>query len=421
MKNPAIRVGRTVAGITAAAPRNVRPPRPYTRGAPARGIVPSPVRGTNPIPEFAPGSRHPPPVTQTPTTTGTGVTTTSGGFLPGAPASGDLPDIYKPPVVKNWGKATAAQLAQAALAPQYASLYQEQHQAELMAGQQQAAITSYGLDLAKILGTAGPGGQMPTLGPNYAASLTAANQRNFAYQQFLYQTKVADDHAKIAAQYPTLLNQFRAQQEGEKLKWAAFNFQKLVAGQAYHLNLAKTQAYNKATNARLTQSGQRIQQSGQRLNLSRQQYNLSVAKAQRSADQWNAEQATKANTIDLEKSKAAGQWVNAQGQSITNVPFKNPPPPYYKPTKGNKKAAGGITPYQKTEIFDGAVTLATHLNDTRDITKNPGGHAVGGREAYRRVRFYLKARYPNLKTGQLNQLTQAALVSGGYPKAPRHF
>ena len=399
MRNPAIGVGRSVARVAVRRPSVLHSPgRPYTR----RPYVAQP-----PV-------DAPPPTTQTPTTTSTGVTATSGGFMPGAPASTDIPAIYQPPKIKNWRKATPAQLAQASLAPQYASLAAQQHQAQLMSGQQLTAINSYGLDLAKILGTAGPGGQMPTLGPNYAASLTAANQRNFAYQQFLYQTKVADDHAKIAAQYPTLLNQFRAQQEGEKLKWAAFRYQQLVGNRAYGIDTQKMNAYNQATNARISQSGQRIQ-------LERDRLKTTIGK-------FNAQQTTDANKIDWRGSIIAGRAVNASGTplnvGISNSRFKA------AQSKGSPstKAGGGISPYQKTEIFDGAVTLATHLNDTRnpsDLSQpninNPGGRAIQGREAYKRVRFYLKARYPNLKPAQLNQLTQAALVSGGYPKAPRHF
>src|SRR6266542_2908457 len=125
-----------------------------------------------------------PPITQTPTITGTGVTTTSGGMMPGAPETG-LPAAYQMPKVKNWAKASPAQLAQAMLAPQYASLYAQQHQSQLIAGQQRSAITSYGAELAKILGEAGPSGIKGTLPPEYAAALTMADLRQFAYTQFL--------------------------------------------------------------------------------------------------------------------------------------------------------------------------------------------------------------------------------------------
>ncbi len=332
-------VGNVARAAARAAPK-YKPPRPANKTIhPSRPYpVKRPSLASRPISSGLLSSFFNRPQTQTPTITGTGNTTTTGGDFPGAPdvpVSG-MPPAWQAPKIKNWAKATPEQIAQAMLAPQYASVYQQQHQDQLFAGQQQAAIAGFGGALAKILGEAGPGGVKGTLGPDFAAALSMQAMRNFAYQQFVTSQKYADEYAKIAAQYPSYVTQAlanqaqqKAQADEMKLKWASFNLQKTMAVQQYGLNVAKTKAYNQATNVRLMQSQQRI-------GLSKKQYQLSVAKAKRSAAEWNAEQSIKANTIDMDKSKAAGKWVNSQGQIIKNVPFKNPPPPYYKPSAGSK-------------------------------------------------------------------------------------
>ncbi len=326
--NPYGNVARSVARVgVGKAPRAVRA-RPYR--------APKVVRPPRPPRLVKPPATPPAPTTQTPTLSGTGVTTTSGGQIPGAPDNTGMPAAWQAPKIKNWNKATAAQIAQSMLAPQYASLYAAQHQDQLMAGQQQAAITGMGAELAKILGQAGPNGVKATLPPEYAAALAMQNLRHFAYQQFLTTQKYADDAAKIAAQYPTYLKQMWDQ----KFKQANFQFQKLVATQTYHLNTQKANAYNAATGARL-------QQSQARINLSRQQYNLAVAKANQSAAQYNLTRQDKLGKIDLQLSKAAGKWVNSNNQVLKNVPFKNPPPPYYKP---NQKKPGQGQPPQPGSI-----------------------------------------------------------------------
>ncbi len=376
------RVGRGRTAINVRA----KPPRPY----PTRNAAPKPLR----------------PTTQTPTISSTGVTTTSQGNMPGAPGSPDT-SVYSVPKVKNWAKATPAQIAQSMLAPQYASLAAQQHQSAAQAKEQQAAIQSYGLDLAKILGTAGPGGSLPTIGPNYAAALSMDALRHFAYNQAQESAKFADEYAKIAAQYPTYLNQILAQKADDQRKDDAFALQKLVAYQTYHLNVQKTKSYDARAKALTAQGNQRISIAKFSAITSRKNAQLAVAK-------WNQSVTMDANKIDLRLSQARKRYVNAQGNPIPALKGQKPPP-YYKPgSPGSPKGGGGLTPNERASILDKATNRATQMYSTLDPIENVGGHKVMRPEAYRNIRRYLHLQFPKMKAAQLNALTEDALTAAGY-------
>lgn len=337
-------------GVGAARVASYKPPSQISRTPRPR----KPRRPRNVIPPA------PAPTTHTATITGTGNTTVSGGDMPGVPPPSDgsgLPPWYQMPQVKNWNKATPKQIAMSMLAPQYAAIYGQQHQDELMAHQQQAAITSYGADLAKILGGAGPGGVKGTLGPDYAAALSMAAMRNFAYQRFLSSQRYADAYAKVAASYPTLLNQARADAWERKYKEDALRFQKLMGAKQFGLDVAKLGFYQSKAADQSKQAWARIGVSKlnakiamKRYGLSAQQYQLAVQRENRMADQYNQTRADKQNQINVSASRAAGRWITYGGKDITaQVPYKPPYKTSSSSSSGGKDNRFGLTStgYQK--------------------------------------------------------------------------
>ncbi len=310
-------VGKVVAHVGASIPKTpkVRAPRPHRPR-----VIHTRVR----MPRAPDVIR---PTTQTPTITGTGNTTTSDGFMPGVPPpspSSGLPPAYALPKIKNWKKATPAQIAQAMLAPQYASLYAQQHQAQLMAGQQRAAITSYGADLAKIMAGTGPTGAKGTLGPDYAAALSMSAMRQFAYEQFLQSQKFSDEYAKIASQYPTYLNQILAQRAEQQTKQDALNFQKLVAAKEFGLKLSQFGLYQQKAQDQSKQAWARIGISKFNAQLAMKRYGISLAdlkfrlqKEKTDIAQWNQTRTDKMNKIDYSQSRLSGRYMTVGGVDVT--------------------------------------------------------------------------------------------------------
>lgn len=356
--------------------------RPYTRAPKAviRGQAPT---GTysSPLASLR---------TLTPTITGTGVTTAHGPGMPGAPGHEPIPTPRVKPI--NFNTADPNEVVQAELAPEYASIQGQENQSALYGKSQQAAITGFGLELAKIL--QGGGG---TLKGDYAAALSMQALRNFTYEQFLNQQKYADARAEVAAKAPTLYNQELARRDQIKAQKLAEKYQHLdYALKAKALDL-QAQAYGlkaKSTNAGIRQSDTRNA--------------LSLAREQRIIAQYNQGRQDQASQIDVSASKAAGRWISKAGAPL-NLPFANPiKAGTSKPKKGAAK--------DNTQLTKDSYKTASAIVQGTPYTDATTGDKKSAKPSYQqaltRMKKYLQLR--GVPAGQRTKMARAALASAGY-------
>jgi hypothetical protein len=135
--------------------------------------------------------------TLTPTVTGTGVTTTSGPGMPGAPGPAIRPPKVGQPI--NFNTADPNDVVTAEQAPEYAAINSAEHQDQLMGAAQLQAIQSGAMGLSAFIKKEGG-----TLGQDYVAALALQSGRNNTYQQYLTAQKYVDARLEVAAKAPTL-------------------------------------------------------------------------------------------------------------------------------------------------------------------------------------------------------------------------
>jgi hypothetical protein len=343
------------------------------------------------------------PKTQTPTITGTGVTTTSGGMLPGAPNPSYLftpPKRYKGPKLYGY---TPAEWTNMTLGPQYQAVDVAEQKYKQSSAQEQAALQGFTGQLGKMLGQLGPHGEKGTLGPEYAASLGLLQERNLQYQHFQQLSDFAAKRAEIAAQAPTLYNQYLSQVAQQAAAITANRFKQAqldLERQAYGLKATTAIAGIKARNTALGLQAKSLA------------VRQSIA-ADASKRGWAG--------LTLQQQKTAAYLANQNRQfklqlkriGITEGQLKLAQQKYLHPNKGG---GGGLSATGQNTAIRSAQNLANSffmLGNVRLSTPT-----VQWGSAYVRVSQALRAQMPKASRNYIRSQTRRILIGAGY-KPPK--